>query len=131
MRSSVALLGLLAALPLAAQPRPALSAADYARAEQFLSYNVNPLVFGSGVRPTWLPDGKALAAIRYDVDGSNSLWLLSLDGSSIEELAPTREVLITNAPGVSPDSPRCWCRYGTAPRSSSSRSISKLERSGG
>jgi dipeptidyl-peptidase-4 len=36
----------------------ALTAADYARAESFLSYNVAPLVFRAGVRPTWLPDGR-------------------------------------------------------------------------
>ena len=49
---------LLAAGPAAAQQRPALTAADYARAEKFLGYNATPLVTGSGVRPTWLPDGR-------------------------------------------------------------------------
>ncbi len=34
----------------------ALTTADYARAEKFMGYNTNPLVFHSGVRPTWLPD---------------------------------------------------------------------------
>ena len=34
----------------------ALTAADYARAEKFLSYNLSPLVFRASVRPTWLPD---------------------------------------------------------------------------
>ena len=34
----------------------AFTAADYARAEKFMGYNTTPLVFHSGVRPTWLPD---------------------------------------------------------------------------
>jgi dipeptidyl-peptidase-4 len=51
-------IGLLLAAPALAQPRPALTAADYARAEKFLGYNVTPLVSGGGVRPTWLPDGR-------------------------------------------------------------------------
>ncbi len=34
----------------------ALTAADYARAEKFMGYNTNPLVYHSGVRPTWLAD---------------------------------------------------------------------------
>ncbi len=33
----------------------ALTAEDYARAEKFMGYNTNPLVFHSGVRPNWLP----------------------------------------------------------------------------
>src|SRR5262245_16347686 len=32
--------------------------ADAARAERFMSYNTTPLVLHSGVRPTWLPDGR-------------------------------------------------------------------------
>ena len=36
----------------------ALTAADYARAEKFMAYNTTPLVLRSGVRPTWLPDGR-------------------------------------------------------------------------
>src|SRR5207248_2333332 len=44
------------------QQRPdaprALTAADYARAERFLTYNTTPLVLHSGVRPTWLPDNR-------------------------------------------------------------------------
>jgi len=34
----------------------ALTAGDYARAEQYMAYNTTPLVLRSGVRPTWLPD---------------------------------------------------------------------------
>src|SRR5262245_47077345 len=35
-----------------------LATADYARAERFMTYNTTPLVLHSGVRPTWLPDGR-------------------------------------------------------------------------
>ena len=37
------------------EARPSLTAADYAQAEKFMRYNVTPLVFRAGVRPTWLP----------------------------------------------------------------------------
>src|SRR5262249_32853985 len=52
-----AALSLAPALPLLAQQR-AVTAADYARAERAMSYNVNPLVYGTTVRPTWLPDDR-------------------------------------------------------------------------
>src|SRR5215472_8704216 len=32
------------------------TAGDYQRAEKFMTYNTAPLVYRSGVRPTWLPD---------------------------------------------------------------------------
>ena len=35
-----------------------LTAADYAHAEKFMGYNVNPLVLHSAGRATWLPDGR-------------------------------------------------------------------------
>lgn len=38
--------------------QPALTAADYARAEKFMSYNTGPLVLRASVRPNWLPDGR-------------------------------------------------------------------------
>ncbi len=43
----------LLAAPLFAQPR-ALTTADYARAEKFMSYNTTPLVYRATVRPNWL-----------------------------------------------------------------------------
>jgi dipeptidyl-peptidase 4 len=42
----------------AQQPPRALTAADYARAEKFMPYNVTPLVLHAGVRPNWLPDDR-------------------------------------------------------------------------
>lgn len=35
-----------------------LTSADYAHAEQFMTYNTTPLMYGAGVRPNWLPGGK-------------------------------------------------------------------------
>src|SRR5256884_360354 len=57
MRPYVVLLMVLCVAPIAAQQRPVVTADDYARAERFLGYNTTPLVFGVGVRPTWLADG--------------------------------------------------------------------------
>ena len=56
VRHTVALLLLTA--PLAAQQPRQLTAQDYARAERFLGANTAPLVTGTGVRPTWLADGR-------------------------------------------------------------------------
>jgi dipeptidyl-peptidase-4 len=53
LAASVALAA-TSAQPMTAQQR-AVTAADYARAERAMSYNVTPLVFGTSVRPTWLP----------------------------------------------------------------------------
>ncbi len=52
-----AAVALAAATPLLAQQR-ALTNADYARAERFMSYNTTPLAFGTSVRPTWLTDDR-------------------------------------------------------------------------
>ncbi|OWP64245.1 hypothetical protein CDA63_04190 [Hymenobacter amundsenii] len=41
-----------------AQQRPALTASDYAKAEQFLSYNTQPLVDGSAGPPNWLANDR-------------------------------------------------------------------------
>jgi dipeptidyl-peptidase-4 len=49
---------LLTAAPLAAQTPRQLTAEDYARAERFLGTTTAPLVTGSGVRPTWVADGR-------------------------------------------------------------------------
>ena len=48
---------------------PALSAADYARAEKFLAATVNPLVVGGAVNATWLPDDR-FTYRRNTADGS-------------------------------------------------------------
>ena len=52
------LVPLLLAAPLMAQQPRQLTADDYARAERYLGTTTAPLVTGTGVRPTWLPDGR-------------------------------------------------------------------------
>ncbi len=47
---------LIACTPLAAQQRTTITATDYNRAEQYMGYKTAPLVFGAGVRATWMPD---------------------------------------------------------------------------
>jgi dipeptidyl-peptidase 4 len=47
----------LAAGAFAQNPSPKFTAADYARAEKFMGYNTNALVYGS-VRPNWTDDGR-------------------------------------------------------------------------
>ncbi|HIN79387.1 MAG TPA: S9 family peptidase [Gemmatimonadetes bacterium] len=59
MRFSSALLALLASAPLVAQDATRqVTAADYTRAERFLSQNTNSLVFGASVSAQWLGDGR-------------------------------------------------------------------------
>jgi dipeptidyl-peptidase-4 len=56
-----AALVLVASAGLAGQPGTtprAVTSADYAQAEKFMTYNTTPLVLHGGVRPTWLPDGR-------------------------------------------------------------------------
>ncbi len=40
--------------------------------------------------PYWSPDGRELAVSRFYPDGTVSMWLTALDGSSAEELVPAR-----------------------------------------
>ncbi|HWP55240.1 MAG TPA: DPP IV N-terminal domain-containing protein [Pyrinomonadaceae bacterium] len=58
----IATLILLVTFPAVAQQTTnvpsALTAADYARAEKWMGYNTNPLVFRAGVRPVWQGDGR-------------------------------------------------------------------------
>jgi dipeptidyl aminopeptidase/acylaminoacyl peptidase len=56
--SAVALLMSLTGAGVAQQGRQ-LTNEDYARAERFMNYNVNPLVYHSVEHPAWLPDGRA------------------------------------------------------------------------
>jgi dipeptidyl aminopeptidase/acylaminoacyl peptidase len=56
--STVAAIVIASATIAGQQARQALTAADYARAERFMTYNTTPLVLRSGIRPTWLPDDR-------------------------------------------------------------------------
>ena len=55
--SAVVLLASLTGAGTAQQGRQ-LTTEDYARAEKFMNYNVNPLVYHSVERPVWLADGR-------------------------------------------------------------------------
>ncbi|MDQ6635759.1 MAG: S9 family peptidase, partial [Gemmatimonadota bacterium] len=54
IRRATTLLSFCLATALSAQPQRIVTAADYAHAERFLAQTTSPLVFGAGVRPTWL-----------------------------------------------------------------------------
>ncbi|HEY3287729.1 MAG TPA: DPP IV N-terminal domain-containing protein [Gemmatimonadaceae bacterium] len=58
MRSSSLILTLALPLALPAQGHKQLTTADYDRAVKMLGQNVNALVVGGQVNPTWTPDGK-------------------------------------------------------------------------
>jgi dipeptidyl aminopeptidase/acylaminoacyl peptidase len=55
MRPTLPLLLVFCAPCFAQQPTRVLTAADYAHAEKFMTYNTTPLVLGAGIRPNWLP----------------------------------------------------------------------------
>jgi dipeptidyl-peptidase-4 len=63
-----------------AQTPPAITAADYARAEKMLSYNTAPLVDRNGVRPTFLPDGRFWYRVLTST-GSEYVLINPTDGS--------------------------------------------------
>ena len=62
----------------AADPRPALTAADYARAEAFMTYNTTPLVLRTGVRAAWLP-GDASDRFWYRVTTEKGIEVVLVD----------------------------------------------------
>ncbi|MDQ3322583.1 MAG: S9 family peptidase, partial [Acidobacteriota bacterium] len=65
----------------AATPAPkSLTAADYARAEKFMSYNVAPLVDRAGARPNWLPDERFWYRVLTP-QGSEFVLINPADGS--------------------------------------------------
>jgi dipeptidyl-peptidase 4 len=55
-------------------PAPAMTAADYARAEKFMTYNVTPLVYRSGVRGNWLADDRVW--YRVTTEGGSEAMLV-------------------------------------------------------
>ena len=71
---------LTASMTAALGQRPALTAADYARAEKMLSYNTEPLVDRNGVRATWLPDGRFFYRV-LTASGSEYVVVDPKDGS--------------------------------------------------
>ena len=77
-----------AASPVVAQQR-AMTNADYARAERYMSYNTAPLVAGGAVRPTWLAGDRFV----YRVAASDS----SGDVMIVDPVRGTRARLLDDA----------------------------------
>src|ERR1700730_6341414 len=82
-RYLVPTLALAATLPLAAQQPvaspPAFTAADYARAEKFMTYNTTPLVLHAAVRPTWV--GERFWYRNTIVEGSEFILVDAASGT--------------------------------------------------
>ena len=75
LRTSVALLVFLpSSITLAQQPRQ-YTAHDYAQAEKFMPYNVNPLVLHAVESPTWMADGR----MWYRDAGANGTTFYVID----------------------------------------------------
>jgi dipeptidyl-peptidase-4 len=62
------------------EARPSLTAADYARAEKFMTYHVTPLVYRAGVRPTWLPGDRFWYRNAIENDGSEFILVDPIRG---------------------------------------------------
>ena len=76
-------------LPIGAQQR-AIAAEDYARAEKFLSAHTTPLVLRSGVRPTWLEDGRFWYRVTTE-NGSEAFLVDPVKGTKVPcDLAPCK-----------------------------------------
>ena len=79
-RSAITMsLALACAVPLLAQQAASsgrvFTADDYARAERFMGYNTNPLVFHGAVRPNWLAEADLLpAAARGAASADDRFW---------------------------------------------------------
>jgi dipeptidyl aminopeptidase/acylaminoacyl peptidase len=68
-----------ATLPGSAQSRATVTADDYARAEKFLNYNTNPLVFNGPVRASWLPNSDRF---WYRNQGPNGIEFFLVDAAT-------------------------------------------------
>jgi dipeptidyl aminopeptidase/acylaminoacyl peptidase len=86
----VALSLLVAATAVFAQQPRVFTAEDYARAEKMLGYNTVPLVDRSGLRPTFLSDGRFWYRVLTPT-GSEYVLINPVDGS--RQTAPTLEKL--------------------------------------
>jgi dipeptidyl-peptidase-4 len=79
----------------------ALTAADYARAEKFMTYNTTPLVLRSGVRPMWLP-GDPSERFWYRVTTEKGIEAVLVDPGkgtrSVCELPPCKAAAVPDDP---------------------------------
>ena len=67
-------------LPLTAQQRPALTAADYERAQRFMGSNAEQLIDNGSVRPNWLP-GDRFWYRNLTATGSNFVLVDPINGT--------------------------------------------------
>ena len=84
------------------QPTPALTAADYARAERFMPYNTTPLVLHSAGRITWVNDkGRERFWYRTTTEkGAAAILVTAEDGAkSACDLAPCRAAVESTGGG--------------------------------
>lgn len=89
-------------LPAIAQSARALTAEDYARAEKMLIYNTTPLVDRSGVRPTFLLDGR----FWYQVLTPTGREYVMVDpGNGAKQTAESLEKLGISTPASRPVGP--------------------------
>ena len=82
---------------MAAQQRaapPALTTADYSRAERFMAYNTTPLIRHSGVRAIWISDDR----FWYRVNGQNGQEAWLVDAATLLKSPCTLDPCQTPAP---------------------------------
>ena len=108
-RISIATLALILFAFSSFAQQPPLTAADYARAEQMLSFNTMPLVDRIGVNPTFLPDGDFWYRVLTPT-GSEYVLINPVNGSrktaaTLEGLFPSMMKLGNNTPPYSVVSP--------------------------
>jgi len=95
---SIAALSFCLSIGVVAQSRQ-LTAEDYARAEKMLAYNTAPLIDRSGVRPTWLPDGR----FWYQVLNATGREYVIVDpATGTKRAGATLEAIGVTAPGGGP-----------------------------
>lgn len=71
---------MLSTAPIIAQQPAALTTADYQRAEKWMGYNTNPLVFRTGIRPNWQDDGRFWYRVTT-ADGSEFVMVDTATGA--------------------------------------------------
>ena len=91
----------------------ALTASDYARAEKWMGYNTNPLVFRSGVRPAWQGDNRFWYRITTP-EGSEFVMVETAKGTRTPAFAGrTTHLSLTIAAGT--ESLQITITTGTTP----------------
>jgi dipeptidyl aminopeptidase/acylaminoacyl peptidase len=85
-----------------AQQSRQLTTADYARAESFMNYNVNPLVYHSVEKPLWLADGR----FWYRDHGPDGTTIMLVDPAKKTKAAAFDQVKLAKALNAAIDAER-------------------------